>query len=413
MRFERYMNILFLSELFYPHGGGAELATHLYASLLSQSDTNVKVITNLFGGEKERSRSGKMEIIRIPLLRSPNTMKHSLLWSFPFQLSEFFRECIQWADVVYIPLYWYSAIPIAKAYGKPVVIHLHNYILTCPLGTLYNFSNGTICQRRKRYICPANCILAHEKTSARKTHEVLTSTLLNSAGRDLIWRLASVCDALICVSEAQKQLTVQTCVETLERKLHVLYNPIPDFEYIKLKGADIGYFGGYNRLKGFNVLYNAANLLNSCIPRKVSIHGTKLQGVSESGKAVLMNKGFILHGKLDQFHYRKLYQQLRAVVVPSIWHEPYGYVVTEALLRGRIVIASKIGGIPEITKGCLGVRLFAAGNHEQLAEEISYVKELASEDVVNLGIKNRESIQKKFNNERIVKSFKSILAQVM
>jgi len=407
------MNVLFLSEQFYPHGGGAELATYLYANLLSQSDVNVRVITNLFSGEKERSRSGKMEIIRIPLLKSSNTVKYSLLWNFPFHLSEFFRNCIQWADIVYIPLYWYSAIPIAKAYGKPVVIHLHNYILTCPLGTLYNISSGTICQTRKNYVCPASCVLAHEKTSARKIHEVLTSTLLNSVGRDLIWRLASFSDALICVSEAQKQLTAQTCIETFQRKLHVLYNPIPDFEYIGLKGVDFGYFGGYNYLKGFNVLYDAVNLLNSCSPKKVNIHGTKFQGVSESGKAVLINKGFILHGKLDQFSYKELYKHLRAVIVPSIWQEPLPYVVTEALLRGRIVIASKIGGIPEITEGCMGVRLFASGDHKQLAEEISYVKELASEDVVNLGIKNRESIQKKFNNERIMKSFVSVLTQVM
>lgn len=38
------MNVLFLSELFYPHGSGAELATYLYADLLSKSDFNFRVI---------------------------------------------------------------------------------------------------------------------------------------------------------------------------------------------------------------------------------------------------------------------------------------------------------------------------------------------------------------------------------
>jgi len=47
------MNILFLSEWFYPHGSGAELATYLYAKLLNEADFNVVVTTNRFAGERE------------------------------------------------------------------------------------------------------------------------------------------------------------------------------------------------------------------------------------------------------------------------------------------------------------------------------------------------------------------------
>jgi hypothetical protein len=47
------LNILFLSELFYPHGSGGELDTFIYANLLSTANVNVVVITNRFGGEPE------------------------------------------------------------------------------------------------------------------------------------------------------------------------------------------------------------------------------------------------------------------------------------------------------------------------------------------------------------------------
>ena len=51
------MNILFLSELFYPHGSDGELATYLYAKLLSQKGFNVKVVTNArAAGQYNRAR---------------------------------------------------------------------------------------------------------------------------------------------------------------------------------------------------------------------------------------------------------------------------------------------------------------------------------------------------------------------
>ena len=55
-------NILFLSELFYPHGGGGELATYLYAKLLAKEDFAVKVVTNRFLEEPKKCQDGNLEI---------------------------------------------------------------------------------------------------------------------------------------------------------------------------------------------------------------------------------------------------------------------------------------------------------------------------------------------------------------
>jgi len=38
------------------------------------------------------------------------------------------------------------------------------------------------------------------------------------------------------------------------------------------------------------------------------------------------------------------------VVIPSIWDEPFGLVAAEAMSNGACVIASKVGGLPEIIK---------------------------------------------------------------
>ena len=45
------MRILFLSELFYPHGGGAEFATYLISKKLAEAGHQIRVITNRFRDE--------------------------------------------------------------------------------------------------------------------------------------------------------------------------------------------------------------------------------------------------------------------------------------------------------------------------------------------------------------------------
>lgn len=46
----------------------------------------------------------------------------------------------------------------------------------------------------------------------------------------------------------------------------------------------------------------------------------------------------------------ELYGQVHAVIVPSVWAEPFGIVAVEGMMAGRPVIASAVGGLPGIVR---------------------------------------------------------------
>lgn len=398
------MNVLFLSELFYPHGGGAELATYLYAKLLSQAGFNIAVVTNRFEGESKMFRDGTLNVYRLRLFDRKRQNKYSVLRRFDIFFSTFMRRMIQWADIVYVPRFWYTAILLAKLFRKPVVVHLHDYIAICPLSNYYDMSKGTICSKTHG-ICSLKCVYTMEKTLGRVFSDTFYSLILNSTIGVLLGKLVKLSDAVICVSDAQRKILLQTD-SGLKSKVHKIYNPLPDIRDITIESNDFGYFGGPNYLKGFHVLCQALRQTNAH-EQKIKIHATGFSDFSRSD--TLQKIGLYIHRKLDEAKYKEVYKCIRCVVVPSICHETFSYVVLEALLAGRIVIASEVGAISEVTRGCEGVLLFPSEDHKKLAEKMLYVKQLDDKTVAELGRRNREKTAERFNNNKSLNDFIDLL----
>jgi len=398
------MNLLFLSELFYPHGGGAELATFLYAKSLSASGINVTVVTNKFAGESDVSKDGTFIIYRLPMFRGIGTIKYSILKRFDILLSNFVKRLIKWADVVYVPRFWYFAIPMAKLYGKPVIVHLHDYLPICSLSTAYDIYSARFCLKRS-FVCSPRCIYALEKTLDRGFVGILSSIALNSTVGPFFGKFVESSDAIICVSMFQRDILIET-KPILRSNISVIYNPFLTSSELNIKKSDdFGYFGGPSFLKGFHTLYSAARNITQTGRRAIKIHCTKFSRSKLRFAESLSKLGFILYEKLNSDAYQRIYQQVGTVVVPSIWHEPWPYAVVEALVSGRLVIASKVGGIPEQVDGCKGAFMFESGNYRRLADLMKFVTELSKEEVVNMSCTNRENFLRKFSNESSIKKF--------
>ncbi|MEM2506231.1 MAG: glycosyltransferase family 4 protein [Nitrososphaeria archaeon] len=404
------MNILFLSELFYPHGGGAELATYLYAKLLAEAKVNVVVITNRFSGEPDYSDNEGFRVYRLPLFRRAENVKYAILKRSGILFSSFLRKLIRWADVVYVPRFWFSAIPVTKAMGKPVITHLHDYIAVCPLAVLYDSKADGVCEKNGN--CSAKCIYAYETCRRKGFVRAFGSTFLNLTLWPILRQFIEQSDALICVSKTQRKLIAKYAPQ-LKSKIKVIYNPLPNLPLTPLHGNDFGYFGGASYLKGFHILLGALEYRKIKGYENVTVHATKFNKNDKKLSDIAYTAGMILYGKLGRVEMEKIYQKIKAVIVPSICIETFNYVVAEALLKGRIVIASNIGGILELVEGSPGIFLFDAGDTVQLAEKIQFVNCLDVDEALKLGMLNRKTFTEKFRDEMSIGNFLSLCENIM
>ena len=109
-----------------------------------------------------------------------------------------------------------------------------------------------------------------------------------------------------------------------------------------------------------------------------------------------MFTGYISHEKTPGY-----LEMADMVVVASLWDEPFGVVVIEAMAMGKPVVASARGGIPEIISHTVTGLLVAKPGAESFAEACSAL--LSNEQFSRqLGTEARRDVENRFSWEKIV-----------
>ncbi|MEM3979837.1 MAG: glycosyltransferase family 4 protein [Ignisphaera sp.] len=395
------MRIIIFSELFYPHGGGAELATWLYSKLLAEKGFKVTVVTRQFPGEASvEILNSNIKIIRVPMkiaLRS----RYDTLANAGVLAGASIRRQIKESDIVYIPCGWYSVIPLAKIYGKPVVVHMHNYSIICPTSLMYDFV------KQKSGSTSSTSFILHEIIEKRRRlAHVVASSLANEILGKYYNRICLMADALVFVSNAQRELVLSR-IPYIARKSYVINNPIPDIPLIKAEEKGLGYFGGMSFVKGFHVLMQA--LKSKRYPMNIKVYITK---ALREQKMIKIDNKVSINFMSEIKPIGKIMNKITVVVIPSICPEPLPYTLIESMLYGKLVIASNVGGIPEITNGVKGVKLVKPGDVSEFAEAITSFLTFDIEEANAIGMSLREHVLQKFDNNKIIKSFINILDRV-
>jgi glycosyltransferase involved in cell wall biosynthesis len=136
----------------------------------------------------------------------------------------------------------------------------------------------------------------------------------------------------------------------------------------------IGFFGQLSELKGVNVLFDAAKLLEDEEFNGVSfdIFGDYRSQPPEFQKEFLerlakTGRNIYFHGPYDQNQVDDLMKSVDAVVIPSIWWENSPVVIQEAFRARTPVICSDIGGMAEKVRDGIDGFHFPVGHSMGLA----------------------------------------------
>jgi len=389
------MNLLVVSECFWPEGGGGEFATYLIVDLLSR-EFEITVVT----GTKDPSRLQRVSYVYEPLL---SKWEKPILWFNTLKLirTKRFRKLVKEADVLYIPGFAYPVIPFAKRVGKKVIVHLHGFI---PISYT------------------ATVLAPYEKHKNRITRDDVFLECMKGPryclGVGLFWWLPRLArrwvlqaDKVICVSRRHAEIIVDQIPE-LKDKIEVVYNPLPPELVDKEPRKELDdiptflYVGGDSYVKGFHLLLRALNWLGRqgvearfILTNRYGLRSLRiLRRLDEKyGNLEIQVVGRVKYDELLD-----LRRGVWALVFPSVWEETFGYAVVEASLLGEVPVASRVGGVLELLGDTIVSRyMFAPGVLTEFVEKLVGVCSLGVEEVKTFGLELRREVLSKLNPGRI------------
>lgn len=107
------------------------------------------------------------------------------------------------------------------------------------------------------------------------------------------------------------------------------------------------------------------------------------------------------HGRLTKNEFNHYLEKAQVIVVPEQWENMSPVIVVEGMANGKLIIASKIGGIPEFIHDGIDGFLVERENPNNFAEKIIWC--FNNQEVVkNMGQKAKEKILRICNKQKIL-----------
>jgi glycosyltransferase involved in cell wall biosynthesis len=115
------------------------------------------------------------------------------------------------------------------------------------------------------------------------------------------------------------------------------------------RDIDILYVGRLAPYKGIRILLRAIRLIYKTRHIRVVVAGDgRLEEYTQTSELMGISDCVRFAGPVRYGDMERLYRQARIVVSPSVWPEPCGRSIIEAMWCGCAVVATRVGGTPEM-----------------------------------------------------------------
>ena len=277
------------------------------------------------------------------------------------------RETIRFdrPDVVHFhntfPLVSPAGYYAAHDEGVRVVQTLHNYRLMCPTATLY----------RKERVCE-DCVgrrlawpgIVHRCYRDSTLATGLSAAMLAYHGYLGTW--TNLVDVYIALTEFSRQKFIEGGLPAA--KIVVKPNFVLDDPGEGQGGGGYAVFVGRLVLeKGVKTLLEAWRQLDGRVPLKIVGDGPLRDVVSAASRSGTRIKWL---GQRALFEVHAILAAAAVMIFPSEWYEGFPMTIIESFASGTPVIASRIGGIPELVRPGQTGQLFQPGAAADLARAV-------------------------------------------
>jgi glycosyltransferase involved in cell wall biosynthesis len=233
------------------------------------------------------------------------------------------------------PLIGPRGLAAAREAGARVVLHLHNVRLFCAIGV--GERDGGPCER-----CTGRNTLPGLRLNCRGS---LPEAAVYAAGLSLHQpKLLDAVDLFVAPAEAAADALARRGLDRARIRTLAHYLPAEAFA-ASSRAADGGYALVMARLseeKGVDVAIEAAKAAG--VPLRVAGDGPERERLEEFARGA--DVSFL--GHVAPADMGELLDGAAAVLVPSRCHEFFGYSALEAMARGVPVVATALGGLPEL-----------------------------------------------------------------
>jgi len=365
------MRILHIQKFFYQHGGGSTLFFKL-SRLLKEKGHKIAYFS-MHHSQNKKTYWSKYFVSNINY--DPNNTDNNLklflrsLYSVEARIKIRLMINEFKPDIAHIHDIYHHISPSIllelQARRIPVVQHLSDYHIISPNYNL--FHNNQICEISKEKKFYKSIFHKCIKQSYLSTMaEVMEKYFHEYMG----WEKKLV-DHFIAPSRFMKIKLIEFGMPS--KKITILPHFI-DYQTYKSKneiGNYILFFGRLSEEKGLELLVRVMDKLPN-IKLKIVGRGERETKLKNLIKQLKINNVELV-GFREGESLKKLIYGCRFTILPSLWYEVFGLSILESFASGKPVIASRIGGIPEVIEDGVNGFLCEPGNKDEFRNRILHL----------------------------------------